>query len=183
MSTIIFLDCEFTGLVKDAELISLCLYHDDTNYLYAEFNDFNRKTLSPWHSENVNNKLFFESVNTVSEQTGNIIRIKGDKTRVAEKIKEWLEQYENIEIWGDVPAWDWVLFCDLFGGALNIPGQIHYICGDIATLFMAKGLDKDINRADFVKEMLKQVKGDRHNALFDAKVTKLCYEKLTNGNV
>jgi len=39
-----------------------------------------------------------------------------------------------------------------------------------------KGVDPDVNREDFVKIPKK----DRlkHNALFDAKVIKMCYDKL-----
>jgi hypothetical protein len=49
----------------------------------------------------------------------------------------------------------------------------------MATLFIANGIDKDIDRVEFVKEMIKGNSNVRHNAMFDAMVTKLCYDKLT----
>ena len=178
----LFIDCEFTGLVKNAELISLCLYHDDDRYFYAEFRDYSEEMLTAWHYENVISKLYYRDSAETTQEAGAVTRMKGSRENVTVKLKEWLGQFDNIEIWGDVPAYDWVLFCDLFGGALNIPKQIHYICGDIATLLIAKGVDKDIRRAEFVMEMLNEKKNEQHNALFDALVTKRCYEKLTTAD-
>lgn len=182
----LFIDTEFTGLHQSTTLISLALVAETNEEFYAEFTDFDLTGMQDWISENVIPNLF------LTEKDQNLkdlkkLYIKGTKEEIKQELKTWIAQFGNkknsIQIWGDVPAYDWVLFCQLFGGALNIPGEIHYICGDIATLFMAKGLDKDISRVDFVKEMLKDEKDNRHNALFDAKVTRLCFQKLNAGNV
>ena len=76
-------------------------------------------------------------------------------------------------MWSDCLAYDWVLFCQLFGGAMKVPSFINYIPRDICTLFEVKGVDPDIDRVAYAG--IKEVK---HNALADALLIKACYEKL-----
>jgi hypothetical protein len=92
-----------------------------------------------------------------------------------------LSQFENVEMWSDCLAYDWVLFNDIFGTAFDIPKNVYYIPFDICTLFKIKGIDPDINREDFAKDILMKEcfkVGQKHNALWDATVIKACYEKL-----
>jgi hypothetical protein len=84
----------------------------------------------------------------------------------------------NIEIWSDCLAYDWVLFCGLFGGAMKLPSFIDYIPYDICTLFKVRGIDPDINREDFCGIKMDGKVGFKHNSLWDANVIKGCYEKL-----
>ena len=179
METLLFLDCEFTGLTKDTDLISLCLYQDEDSFFYAEFNDYDVQKISPWHEQHVLNRLYYHSNTEIMSSAGNVIKMKGSRDKITSELTKWLSLFSSIQIWGDVPAYDWVLFCDLFGGALAIPKQIHYICGDIATLLIRSGIDKDISRIEFVKDSLKQTNHEQHNAFFDAYLTRLCYQKLT----
>ena len=60
-------------------------------------------------------------------------------------------------------------------GAFDIPKNVYYIPFDICTLFKAKGIDPDINREKF-SELVDG--SQKHNALWDAKVIKACYDKL-----
>lgn len=174
----IFLDCEFTELSKEASLISLALYVDDETFFYAEFNDYDKNKLSDWHKENVTKHLEFEHEAEYYKEEERKIKIKNATVVITEHLKTWLKQFNEIEIWGDVPHYDWVLFCDLFGGALMIPQNVHYICRDIATLLLAKNINIDIERTEFVKNEIKGLKNRQHNALFDAIVGKFCYQKL-----
>jgi hypothetical protein len=41
--TLLFLDCEFTGLVKNADLISMCLYSGDECYFYSVFTYYEKQ--------------------------------------------------------------------------------------------------------------------------------------------
>lgn len=109
----------------------------------------------------------------VSFREPHLLTVKGDKERVAEELIHWLLQFDKIEIWSDCLAYDWVLFCDLFGHAFKIPGNVYYIPFDICTMFKLKGIDPDINREEFAG-----IQGPKHNALHDAEVIKACYEKL-----
>ena len=79
-----------------------------------------------------------------------------------------------VEIWSDCLAYDWVLFCQLFGGAFGIPKEIYYIPFDLCTLLRAKGIDPDVNREKFAE----MEGGEKHNALWDARVIKACCEKF-----
>ena len=90
-------------------------------------------------------------------------------------LENWLLSFnENIEVWSDCLAYDWVLFCELFGGALKVPSFISYIPFDICTLMKLKGIDPDVNREEFAGI---EPEG-KHNALVDSRVIKACYEKL-----
>jgi len=80
-------------------------------------------------------------------------------------------------MWSDCLSYDWVLFNQLWGHAFSIPKNIYYIPFDICTLFKVKGIDPDINRERFLEWPDSEQK---HNALWDARVIKACYEKLMN---
>ena len=78
-------------------------------------------------------------------------------------------------MWGDCLAYDWVLFCQIYGHSFNIPYYINYIPYDICTVFRLAGVDPDINREEYVgcKD-----KCNKHNSLHDAQIIKACYDKL-----
>jgi hypothetical protein len=105
--------------------------------------------------------------------------VYGTPNYIADELKIWFSRQFDVpgkttfEIWSDCLAYDWVLFCDLFGGAMKVPSNIYYIPFDICTLFKARGVDPDVNREEFAG-----ITGSKHNALHDAKVIKVCYEKL-----
>ncbi len=177
----LFLDTEFTGLHQATTLISIALYADENNYFYAELNDYDKGQVTPWIEENVISKLEFNDIIGAVEISGTCIKIKANKATIALRLSFWLKQFDTVEIWADVLAYDWVLFCDLFGGALGIPENIFYAPFDLATAFRLKGLiephskyEQDVKRLDFIG--LKSSK--QHHALEDAKVDKLCFEKL-----
>ena len=175
------MDTEFTGLHQRTTLISMALYVDDSTYFYAEFNDYSAKQVTPWIQENVISKLQINQVYTFVKD-GEKVTMKGNKSQIKKSLKVWLMQFDAVEIWADVLAYDWVLFCNLFGGALKIPENIFYAPFDIATLFRSKALivpngkyNGDISRFTYASV---KVDGKQHNALEDAKVSKICYEKL-----
>lgn len=189
----LFLDTEFTGLYQKTTLISLALVGMNGEEFYAEFTDYDTKQLTPWLEEHVITKLFLTDNNQNWEDLRKM-HIKGGKNEIALALKIWFGQFElnrdqhgiiipNIQIWGDVPHWDWVLFCELFGGAFEIPKNIHYMCMDLATFIQSKGHPADIPRVKNEKKNglidYKNKDGLKlHNALFDAKICKTIYETL-----
>lgn len=105
----------------------------------------------------------------------------GDNDNIAGLLKDWLAAFNlPIRIWSDTLAYDWVLFCELFGGARNLPEFINYIPMDIATLFWICRIDPDINREEFIKEYVNYFRFNpvKHNALWDAQCIALCQRKL-----
>ncbi len=184
----LFLDTEFTSLTKQGELISIALVAQDGSYFYAELNDYNAETLSQWHKDNVIASLKFNDIENFNKVELSTSRQnyngKGTKPDVAGSLKKWLEIIAprpdtKFQIWADVGHYDKVHFDDLFGGAFGIPGQVHYIFHELATLFLTAGFDPDINRVDFCKnEGVFTLPESSHNALFDAITTQFCYNNL-----
>lgn len=179
-TTKVFFDTEFTGLHKGTTLISIGLISDNGKTFYAELTDYDRTQLNDWLMENVIKKL---TLSKEKENTGfgnNEKECwKGNKDYVALKLFRWLFQWEKVEIWSDCLAYDWVLFNNLFGTAFDIPKNVYYIPFDICTMFKLNDIDPDINREQFAFEQeLPLESPEKHNALWDAKVIKKCYERL-----
>ncbi len=122
-------------------------------------------------------------------------RCIGKTPMVRNRLEKWLEQFEHIEMWSDCDSYDWVLFCQIWGHAFNIPKNIYYIPFDISTLFKCNGIDPDINREEYGCDSI-TVNPDgsktptflnddgfvmdvkKHNALWDAIVIGRCRKKL-----
>lgn len=172
--TKVFFDTEFTGLHQKTTLISIGLISDCGKTFYAELTDYDKSQVDDWINNNVISNL------TMTEDDNAAFlgswRLVADSVNVKDALTKWLEQFEQVEIWSDCLSYDWVLFNQIFGHAFNIPKNVYYIPFDICTLFKAKGIDPDISREEFsnMKE-----NSQKHNALWDAKVIKRCFELLS----
>ncbi len=183
--TKIFLDTEFTGLHKNTTLISIGLVSKCGKTFYAEMIDYDYMQLNPWIRENVISNLTNQSMldNSYTVSEGNM-NCKCDKKWLQSYLKHWLLQFKDVEIWSDCLAYDWVLFCDIFGGAFDIPESIYYIPFDICTSFKELGIDPDISREEFVDYSVQVDTVEhwganvKHNALWDAYVIRECYNNL-----
>jgi hypothetical protein len=173
----LYLDSEFTGLHQHSTLISLGLITETGKTFYAEFNDYDKSQVTPWIKNNVIKNLKFNNYKTkITHPSKKDTNIKDSTEVIRSELLKWLESfYTQFEIWSDLLPYDWVLFCELFGGALNIPSCIYYIPFDLCTLFEINNIDPDINREEFAGVTLTKRK---HNALFDAYVIRLCVEKI-----
>jgi len=188
----IFFDTEFTGLHQNTTLISIGMISEDGRKFYAEFNDYDKTQVDSWLQENVIDNLLFKAppkdqqeYYMASRTEDNIIGndlyeyynldMRGSTEEIKVELEKWLSQFDSVEMWSDCLAYDWVLFCQIFGHAFNIPKNVYYIPFDICTMMKLKGIDPDISREEFVEN---SVSGVRHNSLYDAKVIKACYEKL-----
>lgn len=171
--TKLFFDTEFTGLHQKTTLISIGIISDCGKTFYAELTDYDKSQVDDWLEQNVISNLYLTENDNAAFLDKWII--KGDTTTVKEALTVWIAQFEQVEIWSDCLSYDWVLFNQIFGHAFSIPKNIYYIPFDICTLFKVKGIDPDTNREQY-SEMVKN--STKHNALWDAKVIKLCYEKL-----
>lgn len=170
--TRIFLDTEFSGLHQETTLISIGLVTDGNATFYAELTDYDQSQIDDWLQENVIDNLLFKNEGTFRERQRGIIdylHCKGNTKYVKNELHNWLSFYKEVEIWSDTLAYDWVLFNQLFGHAFNIPKNVSYIPIDLSTMLRLNGYDPDISR-----ESLANVEGDKHNALYDAKVIRDC---------
>ena len=192
MRTKIFFDTEFTGLHQNTTLISIGLVSEDNRTFYAEFNDYDRLQCDDWIKEHVIDNLVMkppkpgeqeyyhakrDKSNPIGQDiyNGYSVQLRNNKETIADELALWLSQFGDVEMWSDCLSYDWVLFSQLYGHAFNIPVNVYYIPFDICTLFKVKGVDPDINREKFAEVEDVNLK---HNSLWDAKVIKMCYEKL-----
>ena len=166
----IYFDFEFTGLRQMTTPISLGCAAEDGSWFYAQFIDYDETQVDDWIRQHVINHLWYGDHST--EQVPDRI---GTREQVAEHLTRWLKKWERVEMCGDCLAYDWVLFCELFGGAFGIPKNVYYIPFDLATVLMLRGIDPDINREEFAGMT---DGGPKHNALWDARVIRACFAKL-----
>lgn len=177
----VFFDSEFTGLYQNAALISIGLVAENGKEFYAEFDDYDRPGAhkpDQWVEDNVIKKLTIKEDYLFHTLDNSSWKVKWNTQNIADALSRWfIMLYEEsggaLEMWSDCLAYDWVLFCDMFGGAMHIPDCIYYIPMDICTLMKVKGVDPDISREEFVG-----MDGDKHNSLHDARVIRFCYNKL-----
>lgn len=195
----IFFDTEFTGLHKSTTLISIGLVSEDGKTFYAELNDYDKSQVDDWLQKNVIDNLimsapkedeveYFSANRHCDNPVDNdlfksySVQLRGNKEEIRIELERWLSQFEQVEMWSDCLSYDWVLFNDIFGHAFSIPKNVYYIPFDICTLFKINGIDPDISREKFgCGEHYSEMK--KHNALWDAQVIKMCYEKLTSNNI
>lgn len=116
----------------------------DGPWFYAVFNDVDLAKLSPWLHENVVPHLTLTKTQLAALPPGEFVT--GSRADILPRLRNYLNGFEDVVMWADVPAYDWVLFCELFGGAFGLPKNIHYIVRDLATLLEAKGYDIDTDR-------------------------------------
>lgn len=196
--TRIFFDFEFTGLHQETTPISLGIISDCGKTFYAEFSDYDRNQVDQWIEENVIKKLRFSPPPEGQQEyfrmsrvlakpgenslyDGYSVELRGDKTSIKEQLEAWLKQFDRVEVWGDCLAYDWMLFCQIFGHAFNIPKNVYYIPFDLCTLLKSRGIDPDINREDFARGgeyWYTEDQIQKHNALWDAKVIKACVDRI-----
>lgn len=194
----IFFDTEFTGLVKDTDLISIGLISEDGRKFYAEINDYDKSKLDDWLIKNVVNNLFLDFHHNVGERAENIVEkdntiisydyyIRDNKEAVSTELKRWLKHFDSCEFVSDVSHFDFVLFIDLtYKSALNFPENMCPSCHDINQdiskfLNISEHEAFNYSREDFIDFYVPQNKvyGRKHNSLYDAEVIKVIYDFLS----
>jgi len=180
--TKIWFDTEFTGLHQATTLISIGLIAESGETFYAEFVDFDKSQVDEWIQKNVIDKLYlpYDPATGIerTESTRSCTTVKGGKDIIKNRLETWLSQFEQVEMWSDCLSYDWVLFSQIWGHAFNIPKNVYYIPFDICTLMKIKGVDPDVSREQFAGLWPESAYEFKHTAIWDAKVIKLCYEKL-----
>lgn len=176
----VFFDTEFTGLHKNTTLISIGLVDGNGRTFYAEFSDYDRSQVNDWILENVISHLKFAGAATPGPQI-NIYEdrweVYGEKKEVKEVLRDWLSKYDKVQLVSDVCHYDMVLFIDIFGSAFDIPSNVCPYCYDINHDIAELCVISDAEAFDKSREELcyRDIEGDKHNALYDAKVIKEIY--------
>lgn len=175
----VYYDAEFTGLHKNTNLISIGLVSESGSTFYAEFTDYDKSQVDNWLQKYVIDNLLFnnvrevpyvsEFVNSVYEYVEdgqrryikqmNLI-VKGDCHKISELLDFWLRNEleftkhtenscDQIQIYCDCYAYDWMLFNDLIcenGLAMNLSKYLYYIPVDLSTYLQMRNIDPDITR-------------------------------------
>jgi hypothetical protein len=200
-STKIYFDSEFTGLHQKTTLISIGFISECGKTFYAEFTDYDKTQLNDWLQENVIAKLklqhhitkscsgwenwisdkgkYKDALDfTLAKKDMSQFECIGTTAMIKDRLEKWLLQFKHIEMWSDCLSYDWVLFCNIWGHAFNVPANVYYIPFDICTVFKEKNINPDINREDYCYAWLDLSKEAKHNALWDAYVIRECHKKL-----
>ena len=159
-----YIDTEFIEAPCMIDLISLALVSEDGRELYMISSEFDESKASDWVKENVIAKLGDQHRHTIAEIKEAVLKFVGEKTP---------------DFWGDYCAYDWVVFCWLFGTMMDLPSGWPMYCNDIRPWY-------DMIHQDHAELALKDFKdsveaiGDfgNHNALYDAHEVKKLYEYL-----
>ena len=179
----IFLDTEFSGLRQDAALLSIGLAAETGAVFYAELAGLDPAAApDPWVAANVLPLLAGERLPAGAAPD---CFMRGGRAAVREALAGWLAQFgatpDSLQLWADVPAWDWVLFCELFDGPFGLPPQVHYIVRDLATWLEQRGIDPDTPREQLgaVERRFPGLRLAKHHALYDALLEQSVFERLT----
>jgi len=189
----LFFDMEFTGLRQDTTPISIGIVSETGHTFYAEFTDYDKSHINDWLQKNVLDKLtLLGRVGTSGVHTNGVhTTVCGNTDTVRDAFGYWLRDDlagEDVEMWSDVLAYDWVLFNKIFAtyenGYPNLPKQVYYIPFDIATLMKMSGIDPDVTREDVV-DLHTPTFGDaeergvqKHNSLYDAYIIEAWYNHI-----
>ena len=180
----VFFDTEFTGLHKNTTLISIGLVDEYGRAFYAEFDDYDKSQVTDWIKENVikNLKFKYAPIGGTNPEDPDVMNFKGSKDTIRSSLLEWLKPYDKVEFVSDVCHYDFVLLIDLLvDSALDLPENLSANCIDLNTIIalMEKMSDKkafDYSREELVQKYHRDVKGDKHNSLYDARVIKEIYQ-------
>lgn len=184
----IYFDTEFTGLKKDTTLVSLGMVAEDGETFYAEFTDYDKSYKDDWFQRNVLDNLLLSSNKANTNQKVADVQVLGTKSHIQIELTKWLTKKSNggndIVLVSDVCHYDMVLFADIFGSAQRLPVFVtpacHDINQDIARHFGLSMKDSfDLSR-EVALDCFgnKEIPGEKHNALYDAKVIKGIYEGI-----
>ena len=91
------------------------------------------------------------------------------KKEIAERLKAFIGDDKQPEFWGAWAAYDWVVFCQLFGTMMDFPEGYPYYCNDIIQW---------LNQLELPREFLPSSPSDEHNALADARWVRDSYNLL-----
>lgn len=145
-ATKFYLDTEFieAGRHAPVQFISIGIVSEDGREFYAESQEFDPKTVSPWLKENVLPHL-------------GPVENRKPVALIAKEVREFVGNVKP-EFWGYYADYDWVVFCQMFGSMIDLPEGWPMYCRDIKQLCDSLGNPK-----------LPENKGAEHNALSDAK--------------
>lgn len=150
-------DTEFIDSVDSLDLVSIGIIAEDNRTYYAVSNEFDSQKACLWVKENVFPLLIAPN-------------LRKNKAQIKDEIIAFI--IDKPEFWVFNGAYDWVLFCKLFGNTSNLPNNYPKFAYDV------KQLSYLLNKPYIPRQHTLQ-----HHALEDAKWTKDSWEFLNNYNI
>lgn len=202
----VYFDMEFTGLVRDADLLSIGLCDAEGHSFYAEFNDFNYTKISPWVFENVLKRM----VNPQSILEGDHWSMRGTTDEVRKNLLFWLQEVHEhtgcgIQFVTDCGHYDMVFLIDLlWKEALKMPEWVSPVSVDInnelanlsyeyniraggtegeAIIFNPWYEAFNLNRDEYASNIKDAPMGLQHNSMYDAYVIRAIHQNIWDINV
>lgn len=186
----LFFDMEFTGLTQDTTVISLGIVDENGRSIYAEYIDYDKRQVNNWIKKNViDNTMYIkdEDIKSAMCIRNNETTCVSDKEGNRKNLLDWLSFYgnEDIQFISDVCHYDMVLLIEvLYGHALKMPRNVCAACHDInqdIARYKKVSIKEafDINREELLtSKELEKIDGEKHNALYDAKIIRAIYNKI-----
>ena len=144
-----WIDTEFIAKPFTIDLVSIGLVAEDGREFYAESSEVDWSKASPW------------TLRMCARSSRARAEARGDRLR----LRAFTDGDEQPVFWGYFPAYDWVAFAWLFGGPRSC--RFHY-----------RALSGHEAMGDRAAIRSCPVRGDRHNALADARWTKEAWAYL-----
>lgn len=148
-------DTEFLEDGKTIELISIGIVSEDGLRYYAENSEYDLSKSHKWLEENVHPHLLGGAA------------LKSRK-QIADEVKRFLGY--RPEIWAYYGAYDWVVFCQLYGRMIDLP--VKQLKWPMYVMDVKQFAD------DLGNPTLPKHEGKTHHALADALWTKHAWEYL-----
>ena len=140
----VFMDTEFTGLYKNADLISIGMVAVNENTkmweaMYHNFTDYDMDKCDEWVEDNVIKNLMTRNQLLDLDRKGlsiNFYYSKGPKKVFADNFITWAKgtlfgpECDSLMMVSDCSAYDKVLFDNVFGGAFSIPDFVSPVFYD-----------------------------------------------------
>lgn len=147
-----WMDTEFMEDGKTIELLSIGIVRDDGAEYYAVNAEADVSKANDWVTEHVLPHLDFAGARSRLQIANDIIAFMS------------VSGGGQPEIWGYLAAYDWIVFCQLFGRMIDLPEGFPMFCRDVKQL------------ADDVGDpVLPPQQSIQHHALNDARWTREAY--------
>jgi 3' exoribonuclease, RNase T-like len=149
-----FFDTEFIERPGSIELISIGIVAEDGREFYAESTEVRWDSASDWVLENVRPHLL-----------GGTWAMS--RAQIADSVLAWVPPASRPEFWAYNGAYDWVVFCWLFGRLIDLPPGYPRFCRDLKQLAEQLG-NPELPVQD----------GTEHHALADAQWNRQAWQYL-----
>ena len=197
----VYFDMEFTGLVRDADLLSIGMCDNEGHSFYAEFRDFNFTKITPWLLENVMQKM----VNPQTILEGDHWSMMGTSKEIRFNLLNWLNDLHErtncgIQFVTDCGHYDMVFLIDLlWKDATRIPEWISPVAcdinNDLANISYEYAIRQgnpdgekvpfnpyheafNLNRDEYASHIQNAPQGLQHNAMYDAYVIRAIHQNI-----